>query len=285
MLLTPFKAVDYNVTINKFLEFTEYIIHKDTKTYFTGNYGGINFNTGLIDIKCGGGAGRNFKLVDGVLVPIKDTASIENLEKSLNSSLHRTIDNFYGYALSNIWQYWVTLTFSSDKVNRNDDKQIQYVYKLFRQKMQYINSNVKILAVPERHKQGQLHLHCLISDIDLKPFLDRAVNPHTNKPIFSNGRAVYNLNLFEYGFSTLINVDSGCNTKLINYVLKYVVKDFGNVGYGKKRFWHTSNLNFRDRIYCCLSDLDLQEFTANNSNNFYKSCNNFDIYRVENKKN
>ena len=87
----------------------------------------------------------------------------------------------------------------------------------------------------------------------MEPYLIRAINPHTDKPIYSNGRAVYNLKLFKFGFSTVVKCDDN-KLKVVNYLCKYIIKDFGNIGYNKKTYYHTRNLNYKTKQFFLMQD-------------------------------
>lgn len=271
----------YNTVVNTFNDFTEIIYFKNEKFLTTGNCD-FDFNTGeVIPINLERDTSRKFELKNGVLVPLKDSYRIEQLEHTLKSSRKRALDNLFGYALCNEWSYFVTLTFSPLYVNREDDEDIKYHWSKFRQKLQYYFNDIKILGIPERHPtSGNLHFHCLVGNCVLDKFLTRAINPHTGKQIYSNGRVVYNLNLFDFGFSTLVKIDSN-PLKVVNYLSKYIVKDFGNIGYNKKNIFRTHNLNFKNKEYFLLNRKNLKDFKELYVDflETYKETNDFIIYR------
>ena len=270
----------YNVIKNVFSDFIEIIHFKNDKNLITGNF---DFETGEYLIK-DIDRSRKFELLEnGVLSPLTDSYKIENLQHTLKSSRKRALDNLFGYALCNEWSYFVTLTFSPKIVDRENDEDIKYHWALFRQKLQYYFKNVKILGIPERHPtSGKLHFHCLVGSCDLERFLTSAINPHTGKQIYSSGRVVYNLNLFTSGYSTLVKIDSD-PLKVANYLSKYIVKDFGNIGYNKKNIYRTHNLNFKNKEYYYFNEKSKYDFEKLYSDflTTYKETNDFVIYRYE----
>lgn len=273
----------YNTVINTFSEFTEIVIYNDDKFLNYGNCD-INNETGeIIPLDFSKDTSRKFELKNGILTPKYNSYTIDKLQHTLKSSRKRALDNIFGYALCNEWQYFITLTFNPSIVDREDDNDIIYHWTLFRQKLQYYYAEVKILAIPERHPtSGKLHLHCLVGNCNLDKYLSRAINSHTNKQIYSNGRVVFNLELFDFGFSTVVKIDSN-PLKVANYLSKYVVKDFGNIGYNKKAFYNTRNLNFKNKEYAYMGFKSFMDF-KNLYNDFleiYKTTKDFTVYRLK----
>lgn len=273
------KVEKYNVVKNTFKDFIELVFYKEEKTIVSGNF---DFETGEYFVK-EIDRSRKFFEDNGVLKPLKDSQQIEKLQNTIKSSRKRALDNLFGYALCNEWQYFVTLTFNPTYVDRDNDEDCKYHYSLFRQKLQYYFKDVKILAIPERHPtSGKLHIHALVGNCDLDSYLFRAINPHTNKQIYSNGRVVYNLTLFDFGYSTLVKCDKN-QLKVVNYLTKYIVKDFGNLGYNKKTFFRTHNLDFKNKEFYLYNPKKKKDFLNLYSDfiQVYKETDDCIIYRYE----
>lgn len=273
------KVEKYNVVKNTFKDFIELVVYKEDKTLVSGNF---DFETGECFVK-EIDRSRKFFEDNGVLKPLTDSQQIEKLQNTIKSSRKRALDNLFGYALCNKWKYFVTLTFSPTYVDRDNDDDVKYHYSLFRQKLQYYFKDVKILAIPERHPtSGKLHIHALVGNCDLDSYLSRAINPHTNKQIYSNGRVVYNLTLFDFGYSTLVKCDDN-QLKVVNYLTKYIVKDFGNLGYNKKTFFRTHNLDFKNKEFYKFNEQSEIEFFKTYSDflKVYKETDDCIIYRYE----
>lgn len=189
-------------------------------------------------------------------VPI-DGYDIASIQDSIKNSSKRSKDTMYGYVLANDWEYWVTLTLSPDKVNRHDDNAVKELWSEFQRACKRRNPDCKILAIPERHPtSGALHFHALMSDIDLEltPAIDKE-----GKPIYSKfGEIVFNVQAWDFGFSTAVVLPKDNNNlRVANYLVKYITKD-GNIDYNAKRYYHTRNLNFKNKTIAYLSDEEFE---------------------------
>lgn len=269
-----------NTIINKFSEFTEIIIYKQPFDYFVGSDVSLDLETGEIMKRKVHRTRRFVKDENGVLCPVRDNEKIEDIQRSIFNSFKRAKDNIYGYALCNKWRYFVTFTFDPKKVNRNDDEELKYCWKKFRRRLQYINKDVKILCCPERHETGELHLHALVGNIDLMPYITPAVNPHNDKFISRYGKQVFNLKLWEFGFTTLVELERDYNEfRVASYLIKYITKD-GNVGYNKKKYYRTYNLDFKSKEIFLLGWVEQCELVGEVKP--YKSSDRFTVYRIYN---
>ncbi|MCL2770759.1 MAG: hypothetical protein FWD89_00395 [Firmicutes bacterium] len=199
---------------------------------------------------------------------------MEKIKENIRRSRRRAKDNFYGYGLANDWDYFLTLTFSDELIDRYDDEAVKYVWKLFRQKLQRINKDVKLLAIPERHKKKNeegkkaLHLHILVGSIDLTEYMERATDYHTGEEMSSNGAEVYNLPLFDFGFSTIIHFPKTEAHKFINYCLKYLTKQLYEPcildNYNKRYYYRTLNLNKKEKVILYMEDEDFDDIIFSN---------------------
>ncbi len=192
----------------------------------------------------------------GYWMPVDDF-DIASIQQSLRNSSKRSQDTMYGYVLSNVWDYWVTLTLSSEEVNRFDNSEVKYLWHIFQQNCKRRNPDCKILAIPEKHKSGALHFHALMSNIDLT--LIPAINPKTNKEIRTQfGDLVFNVKDWNFGFSTCVVMPKKNNyLKVANYMVKYITKS-GNIDYNAKRYYHTRNLEFKNKVVAYLSDEEFE---------------------------
>ena len=275
-----------NVIINKFSNFTEVIYYK--QPFLVGNF--TNKQNIAID------RSRKFKYDSNNELQIaRDGVTFNDLIKSNNRSRRRSVDTFLGYALCNKWHYFITLTFDSKVIDRKNKACIQYAWQKFRQKMQYYFPDVRILLVTEEHKtDGCLHLHGLIGNCDLSPYLSVAINnmkyinyfdynlkqkvyvldKDGNKVInkyygsllkTSFGDQIYNIDseFYNFGFNSLIELHKedvpGDNAKVVMYLLKYMKKDYNSVEYNKKAYYRTYNLNYKEKYVTKSIDTDTGE--------------------------
>ena len=237
-----------NTIINKNLDFTEVIFYKDDFNYFLGRNVFVDMDTGEVlkdDID------RSRKLIQkgDILRPLADTVTIENIQRTIGNSCKRAKDNYYGYAYNNRWNYFLTLTFDPKRYDTSDDN-LKLLWKKFREKIQYIKPSIKILCVPERHKSGVLHFHCLIGNINLDKDLIPAINRKTGKQIKSRtyNSLMYNIRLWHYGFSMVAQIDKDKTSQQVvaNYLIKYVGKET-SIGYNQKKYYRTNNLDFKNK--------------------------------------
>lgn len=102
------------------------------------------------------------------------------------------------------------------------------------------------VLVPELHPtSGRIHFHALMNG-DALGDLPRAFDPHTGKPIFHKGRAVYNVAEWHAGFSTLMRVQKlagkpDTTAAVSRYMFKYMGKNLGAT-IGGRYFLHGGRL-------------------------------------------
>lgn len=123
-----------------------------------------------------------------------------------------------------------TLTLNGADFPRNDWNAVIRKFSIWLDNMTR-RHGLKYIFVPEYHKDGEsIHFHGFVNESALK--LDRAINPKTDKPIFQNGRAVYNIANWKYGFTTAVRVGKSDidQTSSAKYVLKYVTKNSEKIG-------------------------------------------------------
>jgi len=237
-----FKA---NTVVNKFKNYVELVYYKEDFDCTFGRKESIYNQQGEKILK---ERPRMFVMKDGNLLP-KGIVDWEKVEKSNTKSFHRSLDNFYGYVLSNTWKYFVTFTFSPKKVDRLDDEQVKYAYKKFRQALQYVDKNAKIIVVPQYHETIKaIHFHGFIGNVDLTRYLSLLRNKWNNVVKSKCGDPLYNLSLFKYGYcSVAILPDNYNEQQIANYCIRYITRD-QRTGYAKKAYYRTTNLDFKDKV-------------------------------------
>lgn len=177
----------------------------------------------------------------------------DNYTKSDNpitrdDSLKRAKDKIFDIAFINgdLWQYFITLTLDKTKIDRYDKKEIN------RKLIKWLNNMVSrydfnCLLIPEYHKDGAIHFHGLCSGYNLKL---------TYVKLDNKGRKVYNLDNWNLGFSTAIELDDN-RTAVSAYITKYVTKDttkiLGNIYYARGR-------NLKRECQSVYQNIDYSEF-------------------------
>lgn len=179
----------------------------------------------------------DYIFIDGVQVNSNsgEIRSDKSIYHSINSSLSRTINTIYDLASSNVWDWFLTFTFDSKKVDRYDydlcySKLSKFLNNLKNKKC----ADLKYLVVPEYHKDGAVHFHGLISGVSDDFFEHSGI------------KDIYNFTPYKFGFSTATKVQS--THKVSNYITKYITKDL-IVNSKRKRYLCSKGL-MRPEIVC-----------------------------------
>lgn len=86
--------------------------------------------------------------------------------KKLKNNISRALTTCRNIALSNEWDYFITLTLDPKKYDRFNIKQFKVdLSKFFKSLNRKYNCHVNYLLVPEQHKNGAWHMHGLISGV------------------------------------------------------------------------------------------------------------------------
>jgi len=197
------------------------------------------------------------------------TGELENYKMkdiltSYGASLRRTIICMNMLLAMNDFDWFWTLTFDKDKIDRTDDEQVFNCYKKYINNLSHKYPNFGYMSFPERHEDGCFHFHLLVNGITPKQmglvnsgkvcchWADKKYNgirskeyyektKHLHNLVDTDGEPIYNVTTFAYGYTTVSRIVSRerCNT----YVKKYVEKALGSTEVFKKRFYYSKNLN------------------------------------------
>lgn len=206
--------------------------------------------------------------IDGIRYKLDmETGDITNYTKKevLNSmacSLRRTKILMNMLLEMNDFDWFGTLTFDRQKIDRTNDEAVFNAYKCFIRALKYAYPNLGYMCFPERHEDNCIHFHLLINGITpqqlglensgkvccswayyknkiaSKEYFEQTKSEH--ELIDTDGLPVYNVTKFPYGYTTVTRIASRerCNS----YVKKYVEKALGSTEIFKKRFYYSSNL-------------------------------------------
>lgn len=148
----------------------------------------------------------------------------------------------YDLARSNMWEWFLTFTFSPEKVNdRTDYKECKDKLKKWLNNVsyKYCNGQLKYLIIPEQHKKIESngkkawHFHGLLATTGGLIFEDSG--------ICQDGHKIYNLLNFKLGYTTATIVQS--TEKISKYITKYMTKSLGVELAGEHRHLCSRNLN------------------------------------------
>ena len=146
----------------------------------------------------------------------------QSVERKERENMSRAVQKVYDLARSNKFDWFITMTFDSQKVDRYDYDSCSDALKRFTDIIRH-NGN-KWLIVPEQHKDGAFHFHGLVSgDLDVTYHKD----------------GVYNLNNYKYGFTTATRIKD--SKRVSTYIAKYLTKEI-TVPKGRKRYWASRGL-------------------------------------------
>lgn len=148
----------------------------------------------------------------------------------------RAIQMVYDLARGTQWDWFITLTFSPQEVDRFDYGAVSALVLKFTRSLRYYGC--QYIIIPEQHKSGAWHFHGLI-----KGNLPLSVaTGKEGRVLFDNcKRPIFNLTNFEFGFTTATEI--GDSDKTVSYITKYLTKDkMAKVPKGKKRYWASKGL-------------------------------------------
>lgn len=162
-------------------------------------------------------------LVEKKTYKVKDSSYVAR-----DDSVKRAKDKLFDLVYCNEWDLFVTVTFNPEEVDSFNVKEVIKKMKVWLSN-KVERKELKYLLVPELHKSGRIHCHLLCNDIF--ELVDSGKR--------SNGRKVYNLPEWKYGFSTAIYTH-GDRAKLSCYITKYITK--GNDSVFGRFYWSSRNI-------------------------------------------
>lgn len=172
-------------------------------------------------------------------------------EHSQAVSRNRTLKNLYYDTRSNVWKWFVTLTFDPQKVNRYDYDSVVEKLKKWLIVCRRSCPGMKYILVPELHKDGAYHFHGLMAECDNLQFVDSG---HRD----NSGKVIYNIGKYRLGFTTATLVES--SEKVSKYISKYITKELCAATFGRKRYWKSRNLAQAEVVTLTLVEDDLEVF-------------------------
>lgn len=148
---------------------------------------------------------------------VKKENGIEtNRDFSAMVSQKRTINEIYNITRSNSWDYFITLTFNPQRVNRYDfDDVVEAAGKYFNFLRKEYDKDLKYFLVPEKHQDGAWHIHGLVAS----NMITIVNSGHVDK----KGRTIYHMPHYIYGFSDATRISN--QFAACSYMTKYVTKD------------------------------------------------------------
>lgn len=206
----------------------------------------------------------------------------------------------------NQFDWFITLTFDKDKVDRLDEDSVVNEYQNFIKRLRYVREDVRYITVVERHKKdGALHFHMVVGNIswqqlkltnsgkvcchwatrtngimDKSRYLKQCAD-HILKA--TDGLPVFNVGIYYSGYSTATLIQDKARTNY--YVLKYIEKSLGTTSKFKNRFYYSRNLELPEETFkLYLEDYNQEEkgYRLKNANDILAMVKGFDWYYLDN---
>lgn len=165
---------------------------------------------------------------------------VSKARESRARSKRRALTKLRDYALSNNFQYFVTLTLDKTRIDRYDYAAIVRAMRVWCDN-QVRRKGLYYVLVPELHKDGALHFHGFFpggvsvedSGTIIPPGGGKPRKPRSKRQraewLEGGGHLVYNLPDWSYGYSTAIEL-YGTYSAAVAYVCKYIHKAEDKVG-------------------------------------------------------
>lgn len=143
------------------------------------------------------------------------------------------------YILSNEFDMFWTLTFDPKKCDAASEDEYRYdemkrwLHNMRRRHKRKSDKKFNYIAIPERHKSGQIHWHMVTGNLDVE-LIDSGKRYQKQK--------IYNCPEWEHGFSNVQRMRS--KSKVSSYVTKYITKDllYSPVRKHKCKYWCNKGL-------------------------------------------
>lgn len=159
---------------------------------------------------------------------------IKEQERSVSNSMKRTKSKIVDYSRTNVWEWFLTLTFGNEETRMDYDNCSYELKKWIHNMQNQCNYEMKYIIVPEMHEKGGFHFHALVSNAYGMQFVDSG---HYTK----DGEKIYNIDNYGLGFTTATKVID--TDRVSKYITKYITKELAQVTKGKKRYWCSKNLD------------------------------------------
>lgn len=120
------------------------------------------------------------------------TQGVKDEERSNKNSQNRTIQKIYEITRSNMWEYFITLTFDPKKVDSfNYEEVSKKLSKWLNHLKERYAPDLRYIVVPELHKSGRYHFHGMLANCGNMEFVDSGKVTASGDPIYNIGN--YNL--------------------------------------------------------------------------------------------
>lgn len=159
-------------------------------------------------------------------------------EQRMERSIARTKATIRDLAICNQFEYFCTFTFDPKRYDSKRFSRCQsYMMNWFRNARDRHSRNLKYVCVAEKHKSGAFHFHVLLKNYN-RPLRDSGHK--------KNGRTIYNVCNWMFGFSTAVRIDN--QEAVAKYISKYVTKDL-ILDYSARSYFCSQGLVRPNRVH------------------------------------
>jgi hypothetical protein len=180
-------------------------------------------------------------------VPSPREKGVKSDGENMVRSMRRARAKLRRLALANGFEYFVTLTLDPAKIDRYDPAAVTKALGRWADNM-VRRHGLRYILVPEQHKDGAFHFHGFMAGPGLQA---------QDSGVEWDGRPVYNLPQWPYGFTTAQRL-YGDYHAAVGYCCKYIGKQNGQRPLGR---WYYSGGALREpeKVYVDLEYNDLEE--------------------------
>lgn len=175
----------------------------------------------------------------------------EEEKHCINVSLSATKNRIYNIARSNIWDWFITLTFDRTRTDASEYDMIVNRLTIFLNHLRERKCpNLLYLIVPELHAdQKHYHFHGLISGAEGMHFSYSGKEDKTGNPIF-------NIRDWSWGFTTATRIKDSARAS--SYITKYITKENSCILKEKNRYYCSRNIRRTQAEYSIQDEEDFQ---------------------------
>lgn len=174
----------------------------------------------------------------------------------LDESVSRSRRLLTDLILCNRFSYFCTFTFDGERVGDRRDYQAlkSRLLKFFNNYRQRVDPTFRYVAVPERHKDGSIHFHGVVSGFPLgelvqPPTIPKRVDGVLKRVPNTPGYLDWPRYSSKFGFFSCSRIRDTYRCAL--YCCKYLTKDFSSwIGKGQQVVLHSKGLARPELVFC-----------------------------------